>query len=427
MKHVLLDFIDFRYCIGKQQIWLYAYMLTFLGYAATSAFADPLLALSILIFMISPLFPAFLMFVFYLLWEYVTTFSFGVTAVMLMQVIMLAKFIIQRNFLPTCLTYKQAKAKRLQMYLLLYICFIAFISFVFYHSTTGIGYIFKVLITFYSISFLKSEKCFFQYLKSITHILALSALVATIYGTTHETGLERWIHGMGGYVTQLYGTLGTTRMALFYLVGIIHFLYFQENKITKYGGLILFIILTLMTVSLTAVALLCFVMLIYMLSRGKIHTIVLRLSLSVILIISTFPIWSTFSFVQPVIDRIEYSSDAIEQGDTNAALTGREELKKYYLKQFEESDVPTKVLGNFRTTIETTGFNMNSHNTYIDILFYFGILGLFLLFIYQFKRYHIMKETQYFYPLISLKLLILIGASSVSIMSATYFFFLLFI
>ena len=182
-----------------------------------------------------------------------------------------------------------------------------------------------------------------------------------------------------------------------------------------------------MTVSLTAVALLCFVMLIYMLSRGKIHTIVLRLSLSVILIISTFPIWSTFSFVQPVIDRIEYSSDAIEQGDTNAALTGREELKKYYLKQFEESDGPTKVLGNFRTTIETTGFNMNSHNTYIDILFYFGILGLFLLFIYQFKRYHIMKETQYFYPLISLKLLILIGASSVSIMSATYFFFLLFI
>ena len=117
------------------------------------------------------------------------------------------------------------------------------------------------------------------------------------------------------------------------------------------------------------------------------------------------------------------SADLIVNDKINAALTGREELKKYYLKQFEESDVPTKVLGNFRTTIETTGFNMNSHNTYIDILFYFGILGLFLLFIYQFKRYHIMKETQYFYPLISLKLLILIGASSVSIMSATFLFF----
>ena len=427
MKQVLLNIIDFRYCIGKQQIWLYAYIMTFFCYAATTSLTDPLLALSIVIFTIAPLQPAFLMFVFYLLWEYVTTFSFGVTAVMLMQMIMLAKFIIQGKLLPSCFTYKQVKAKRLQMSLFFYISFTAFLSFVFYHSTTGIGYVFKVLITFYSITFLKSDNSFFCYLKSITHVLMFSALIATIYGTTHETGLERWIHGMGGSVIQLYGTLGTTRMALFYLVGIVYFLYFQNNKKIKLIGLAVFIVLTLMTVSLTAVVLLCIVMLVYLISHGKVKKIIQYSVLSILLIISTYPIWSTFSFVLPVLDRIEYSTDAMEQGDTNAALSGREDLKNFYVQQFENSRIGTKVLGLPNTPMEVTGFDMNSHNTYIDILFYFGYIGLILLFIFQFEQFKLMKSSMYFYPLITLKLIILIGASSVSIMSATYFFFLLFI
>ena len=231
MKSSLLELLNFRYCIGNQQLWLYAYILTFLCYALTTNFSDPLIALSIFIFTIAPLYPAFLMFVFYLLWENVTIFSFGVTAIMLMQIIMFFKLVLHGIFFQTYFTQKQVKAKRMQIILLIYIGFVAFFSFACNGNTTAISFIFKVLITFYSITFLKSDNSFFCYLKSITQVLMFSALIATIYGTTHETGLERWIHGMGGSVIQLYGTLGTTRMALFYLVGIVHFLYFQNIKI----------------------------------------------------------------------------------------------------------------------------------------------------------------------------------------------------
>ena len=426
MKSSLLELLNFRYCIGNQQLWLYAYILTFLCYALTTNFSDPLIALSIFIFTIAPLYPAFLMFVFYLLWENVTIFSFGVTAIMLMQIIMFFKLVLHGIFFQTYFTQKQVKAKRMQIILLIYIGFVAFFSFACNGNTTAISFIFKVLITFYSITFLKSDNSFFCYLKSITQVLMFSALIATIYGTTHETGLERWIHGMGGSVIQLYGTLGTTRMALFYLVGIVHFLYFQNIKIIKLIGLAVFIVLTLMTVSLTAVVLLCIVILVYLISQGKVKKIIQYSVLSIILIISTYPIWSTFSFVLPILDRIEYSSDAMEQGDTNAALSGREDLKNFYVKQFENGSIGTKVLGNLKTPMEVTGFDMNSHNTYIDILFYFGYLGLFLLFLFQFKQFKLMKGSMYFYPLITLKLIILIGASSVSIMTVTYFFFLLF-
>lgn len=421
------ELIDFKYFLGTKQIWLYAYVAVYLLYALTSGIRDPLLAVSIIIFAFAPLRPAFLMFVFYLLWEYVTTFSFGLTAVLTMQVIMIIKIFVQGKGVFKSKTLLQKKALSLQTALLIYIAIMGLASFVLYQGFTGIGFIFKIVATFYVISFMDDEDSASRAIQSMFHILMISSLVATIYGFFHKTGVERWIAEMGDYVTQFYGTVGTTRMALFYLVGMAYFLYYVKNVVLKYAGLLLFTVLVLMTVSLTALILYVVVVLIYIYSLGKLRKGLLYLLIVAVLAVASFPIWSSSSYVKPLLYRISYSMDSYEQGDVNAALSGRENLAEYYTNAFEESNMATKILGNARSAMSATGNDMNSHNTYIDILFFFGILGLVLLALYQIKKVRLIWGQSYFFPLLSLKVIFLLGAASVSIMSSTYFIFLIFI
>lgn len=422
-----LELFDFKYFLGRTQIWLYAYIAVYLVFAFTSGFSDPLLAAGIVIFAIAPLKPAFLMFVFYLPWEYVTNFSFGLTSILLMQILMVFKIFIQGEGLFRSKNLLQRKSLNLQIVLLVYIAIMALVSVALYQNFTGIGYIFKVLITFYLISLLYDEQLVSNAVQSILHVLMISSLVATVYGFFHETGVERWLAEMGGYVTQFYGTLGTTRMALFFLVGMAYFLYYANNIIVRYAGLVLFTILILMTVSLTAIILYVVVILIYMFSLGKLRKTLLYLLLVVALAGATFPIWSSSSYVQPIMYRMTYSMDSYEQGDVNAAVSGREYLMDNYSNALKKGNPATVFLGNARSAMSVTGINTNTHNTYIDILFWFGILGLVLLVIYQIKRFRIIWKQSYFFPLLTIKAIFLLGAAAVSIMSATYFVFLIFI
>ena len=421
------ELIDFKYFLGTKQIWLYAYVAVYLLYALTAGIEDPLLAVSIIIFAFAPLRPAFLMFVFYLLWEYVTTFSFGLTAVLTMQVIMIIKIFVQGKGVFKSKTLLQKKALSLQTALLIYIAIMGLASFVLYQGFTGISFIFKIVATFYVISFWDDEDSASKAVQSMFHILMISSLVATIYGFSHETGLERWLSEMGDYVTQFYGTLGTTRMALFYLVGMAYFLYYVKNVIVKYAGVLLFTVLVLMTVSLTALILYVVVVLIYIYSLGKLRKGLLYLLIVAVLAVASFPIWSSSSYVKPLLYRISYSMDSYEQGDVDAALSGRENLTEYYTNAFEESNMATKIFGNARSAMSATGNDMNSHNTFIDILFFFGILGLVLLALYQIKKVRLIWGQSYFFPLLTLKTIFLLGAASVSIMSSTYFVFLIFV
>lgn len=426
MKAVI-NLFDFRYFLGNSQLWLYAYMAIYLLYATTNGLEDTLLATSLIVFAVAPIKPAFLMFVFYILWEYVTIFSFGTTGIMLMQIIMLGKLIITGNLFFKTKSAIQCKHYKLQLALLVYITVVGLCSFVLTDSITGLSFIVKVSVTFYVIKHLYDEKSFSLMLRSIFQILLWSAVIATIYGYFHDTATERWIAEMGGTVDQLYGTLGTTRMAFFYLLSFTYFLYYVSNRVIRYVGLALFTILTLLTVSLTALILLFIIIIIYMYSLGILRRGTLYLFGTLVIFFLTFPFWSKFSFVQPILYRITYSMDAYEQGNTNEAISGREELANEYFEALKESDALSIVFGNARTAMSSTGIEMNSHNTFIDILYFFGIIGIVLLCLYQFRKYMWSRRNTYFYPLLTLKAIILIGASSVSIMTSTYFFFLVFL
>ncbi len=239
----LFSLLDFRYFVGRKQLLLYLFILIYLVYAATSGLRDPLLAISIIVFAISTLKQSFLMFVFYLLWENVTNFSFGLTAVMVMQVLMVIKLFVQYGVIKKLKNVFVKKNYTLQTVLLIYMVIMGVVAFTVSGSTTGLSFVFKILATFYAISYLYSDKAYDNLIKAILQILMISALIATIYGFSHDTAVERWIYGMGETVNQLYGTLGTTRMGFFYLTSVAYFLYYADNVIVKTGGIVLFSLL----------------------------------------------------------------------------------------------------------------------------------------------------------------------------------------
>ena len=125
--------------------------------------------------------------------------------------------------------------------------------------------------------------------------------------------------------------------------------------------------------------------------------------------------------------RITFSAEAYESGDISKATTGREEIQENYMKKLDDSSPFTIFFGNAESAMSSIGSDINSHNTYIDILFFFGILGIILLVLYQGKKILLVRGQSYFYPLLSLKAILLLGAASVSVMSASYFMVLIFI
>lgn len=422
-----LSLFDFRYVVGSKQSWLFAYMFVYFIYALTTGMEDPLLAVSILIFALAPLKPAFLMFVFYLLWEYVTTFSSGVTVVLIMQLLMVAKMFLQKGFFRGSVGKIHRQSILLQNGLLFYMVIIGIASFLVSRSMTGLSFIFKVLITYYSISYLYDARSFDKLLRAILQILMFSALIATIYGYFHDTALDRWISDMYSTVSQLYGTLGTTRMAFFYLTSVAFFLYYVENRIVQAIGIVLFTVLILMTVSLTAIGLYVMVIGIYMQSKRSILNKVKWGIALFLVVVMTFPIWSKFETIKPIMYRIETSAYLYKTGDIDAATTGRSDLQEIYLSDLKNENALTTIFGNAQTAISLTDTEKYSHNTYIDILFFFGILGLLLLALYQGKKFLLIRGQPYFYPLLTVKAILLVGASTVSVMTASYFVILIFI
>lgn len=427
MRTAILELLRFDLLSKSEHKWLYAYMLLFVPYAFTSELVDPLLALSITVFAAAPLNPAFLIFVFYILWEYVTTFSFGVTVVLIMQVIMVCKLVINRALFKQYTNTTYRKIRKLFLFLVCYMFAIGMASFALGNGFTGLGFFFKVTIVSYVLTYHVSDRSFDKLLKSILQVLMISSLLATIYGMNHELEVDRWISGMGGYVTQIQGTLGTTRMALFYLTSIVFFVYYVKNPIVKSVGVICFTALTFLTVSLTAMVLLVVLFAIYMFSIGKIYKTIIYSIICVTIAISTFPIWSKMEIIQPIIFRTTYSLEAYMSGDSNKATSNREDLGEFYIKSWEKSDPIIQLFGNANTAVSVTSNDKNSHNTYLDILFYFGVLGLVLLVVYQAKRLWLSRHTVYFYPYFTVKVLFILGAASVSIMSATYYMFIIFI
>ena len=367
----------------------------------------------------------FFMFVFYTLWDEVSVFSFGITCSLIFSCVLLGKILFLDRQFKKLIHHKLFAISFLWMiYILIYGVF----SHLSGNGFTGINIFFKSVFLIYALLFINNEESSYVFWKTIFQITAISVLLTVIYGHFYGTALDRWISGLDDNIgSQIYGTLGTTRTGIFTVISIVYSLYFIKNRTLKIAFSFLYSAITLMTISLTAFSLMIIIYIIYFYHIGylKMRNIVLfLLVLSTSLYIS-YPFISQIDVVKPVLARVENAVEAFSTGDVNKATSGREDLASIYINEFSSYPFCYQLLGVTRTAAvgSVGGNDMNSHNSYIDMLFYYGILGIFFLIFTSLYKLSYYRMNKCFYPILSLKLIILLAAFSVSVFSSPYFIF----
>lgn len=416
--------LSYIFPLKQDRNLFYTFASIFLVYSFGVVPDDIMLIFALGIFLCASVRSNFFMLIFFLCWEFVSVFSFGISLVLMLQIIFSIKLVSSKELagFSLCQQRKLFKSSLAAMILLVPYGIMSLVS---GYGFTGLSFVFKAFIFLYAIKFLSEDEGQNAY-KAIFHILVFSSIFATIYGHFHETSIERWISGMGTTASQLYGTLGTTRMGLFYVISTMFFLLFIDNKTIKYVGSLAFAVLSFMTVSITVAAILVCSFLLYLsLKFGK--RVIIYSLLFVTLVVSTFNLWSKVSFMVPIVSRIESTIELAKLGDLDKASSGREELGTHYIQKYEDSPLFIQLFGYAATSAYSTGGDLNSHNSYIDLLYYCGALGLLFFLFYEIKKFLIMKSTSVFVPWLFLKFILLGGALSVSVLSSMYFAFGLFI
>lgn len=373
---------------------------------------DILLIAAILVFTISPTKEMVYLYIFSLPWMNVATFSFGLTLSLIQSVLFVVKILLTRITI------------RLDVYELVYLVFLLLsgaICFINFRSLTGISFVFYFLISNVIVhDNLQQDRKENHFWRIALYSILISCLFAAIYGLTHATTIHRWIKGIG-YARQFYGTMGTTRFGIYLCISTLFALYCVEKKWKKITISIILAVGVIATVSMTALILLILVYLFYFFTKGKLSVRKIGIFVVAITIIGlTFLFWdrvSDISFIKPLATRIDLITQQVIAGDLDSATSGRTGLSTSYLNQFNESSALEKIFGRFNLSMEGTTY---SHNSYIDMLNYYGIIGLILGVGLQIKRIRQHAGMVEFKMYLLLKILIIISAATVSIFSAQY-------
>lgn len=412
---------------GRILLWLFigAYAV----FAANILPVDMVLALIVLLFLFAPVKECFFMFVFYTLWENVSVFGNGLTLNLIFHIILFVKIILFNEGLRNGLRHRLANTALLWT---AFTCLYAMISYLSSGSLSGTHLFMKAVFALYALSYMNDTSVNSSFWKTLFQLVAISTLLTVVYGQRYDTSLERWIVGLeGNTALQLYGTLGTTRLGMFTVISIIYPLYYVKDKILKTVLTAIFVVLTFLTVSLTAFSLLCGLFVIYLLSRNyKWYKLIFAgVILGAVTLIAA-PKLAEIDFIRPVALRIEMTEKSLKSGDIDKATTHRSGLAEYYVRDFKRAPVIKQLFGGGHISALANSRSqtmLNSHNSYLDMAFYCGILGVIIFFVVSLKKmFHFKTSTEY-YPILTLKILFLIAGFTVSMFSATFWTFFLFV
>ncbi len=373
---------------------------------------DLLLVAALLIFMTSKKHEMTYIYIFSLPWMSVAVFSFGPSLSLIQSIVYVIKIVLVQ------------KTIKMDVYEFVYLAFLAIsgaINFIYFRSLTGISFVFYFLIANEIVhdNLMKVDNSSHFWRVALYSIL-ISCLFASIYGITHATTIQRWIRGLG-YASQFSGTMGTTRFGIYLCICTLFALYYIENKWAKVTVAVILAIGVIATVSMTAFILLLFIYLFYYLTQGKLSGKKNGIIVTTIIIIGLiFLFWDKISeipTIKPLATRIELITQQMEEGDINAATSGRSGLTDTYLNQYMELNIVGKTFGTYNLSSQGT---THSHNSYIDMLLYGGAFGILLGIGLQIKRIIQYANKIEFKMYLIFKLIIIVAAATVSIFTAQY-------
>lgn len=378
------------------------------------------------IFLIGTLKSSFIMYLFFVLWENVTVFSFGITLSLVFQVLLVIKILISaiRNHKVISFNYTD----------LLYLLIIFFYGIMNYligtGTLSGIGLSFDVFIALYGFSIYREKEHSGGFWKSAFFTLMVSTFIALFYGFLNNTSLDRWIRTMG-YVKQIYGTVGTARMGMYLCGSLIYPVFYIKNKTMKIILSLVISIFAIATYSITTlVCLFVFwtVVIIFKDSKNYVNNAV-RIFLGVLCIIMLFLLWEDIceiNLIKPLAIRVESMVMSFKKGDIKTATSTRAYLIKAYMHDFKEYPLFKKFFGSFYVnrypaiTEHDLGIEQYAHNSFIDILLYMGIFGFAMFTIKILIRIGTVIKSREFLPVFILKTIFLLTGLSVSMLTGSY-------
>ncbi|KRF60811.1 hypothetical protein ASG99_07695 [Bacillus sp. Soil768D1] len=341
----------------------------------------------------------------------------------LLQLIIIFKFCY--------LTLKQRldiKFNIVDIFLLLFLTGYIFCSIIIYRDINVLGLIINILI----VIMLKQSisQNFVYHLTKIFKLFIFSTLIAIFWGLIHQN----FILGGDQFISMMRfsGTQEPNVMALYINISILFLLYLKWELKKKAPLFILLYIGLFLTVSMSGFMLNSIIIcLFFLLNKNTFVNIKASIKYFFILllfILSIIILKDHLSVLDIPLARLQEKINYVLEGNLNSATTGRTELSNRYFNEYKQLDVHQKILGifTFNNNNILTYFKLNkmnvSHNTYIDMLFSFGILGMIVFFGYVFRTICLNIKTEYFKCLLILKIVLIVSGFTLSMFSSRYFY-----
>ena len=401
--------------ISIKKAYYISYLMCFALFSLQILPSDVLLFAAIAIFIFSPMDTTPYLFIISLPWSEVGKFSFGITLSLIQTSIYILKIVLVK---------KKLTMRVIDIVTVVYLMLIGIVNLLVYSSLNGISMVLYFIIAtqlFYTYIMRFADKD--DTWKLLLLSLLISVVFATIYGLRTGTSLERWVSG-SGYVMQLYGTLGTTRFGMYICICLVFELFYIKKPWLKVLLCTITTVGVLATLSMTALLIMVFIYIYYFcvvvnsVSVRQKVAIILGILIFLILFICYWPVIRGASFVQPVVNRLENIYSYSQQGDMDRVFTGRVSLGNEYMEKFFNSSLVNKIFGSASYALDSA--SNYSHNSFIDMLNYCGIIGCIIFGLLQICRIFQYKKTILFHPIFLVKLIVSIVGTTVSMFSAQF-------
>lgn len=224
-------------------------------------------------------------------------------------------------------------------------------------------------------------------IEKIKYTIVFSVLLSGIWGLVNNAFLND-VRGSSVFI-RFKGSYEPNFMALYINVGIITLYYlkekFLEKKVVYYSIFTFFIIMLLMTSSITGFITLAILVLIYLIKNKKIK---LLITLAIIGLIGVGIIIAKINTKSDSeeLGRIEMIIYKFENGEWDSLSSGRLPIARDFLNSSFKRPILNILLGNGPDTkmIYSKYFDnyKYSHSTYIDFIYNFGIIGAIIILSY---------------------------------------------
>jgi hypothetical protein len=318
-------------------------------------------------------------------------------------------------------------------FILLDIMFLLFLlplilsSVLIYRDLNVLGLLINILIIIILRQYFQDNFNF--HLSKVFKMFIISTCIAIIWGLIHQN----FMFG-GDQLVQMMRFSGTQEpnvMALYINISILFLLFLNWNIKNKIPLFIFLYIGLFLTVSMSGFMVnLIIICLFIIFNRNLNNFFISYFKYIVIFIFFIFLIvlFKDLPIIGVPLVRLQEKLNYVLQGNFSSATTGRTDLNSIYFDAFKQLNFYQKFIGiltfnniNILTFLGLNKINV-SHNTYIDMLFSFGYLGLIIFNLYIILCLYFKKKNEYFRCLVVLKIVLLISGFTLSMFESRYFY-----